>query len=81
MLGKGAGRPSVHVPPRQCCGSPNQLTPAEVIRPRVAEEIRRTHPDWPGDGFICREDLARFRSAQVQRLLESRMLTREHVSR
>jgi uncharacterized membrane protein len=57
---------------RSCalCGSREGLVPAEVVRPSLADEIRRAHPDWNGEGFVCREDLNRFRRAYVQGLLE-----------
>jgi len=48
-----------------------ELTTGELIRPSVVEEIRRTHPDWSSDKFICQADLAAFRAKYVHSLLES----------
>ncbi len=36
----------------------------------IADEIRRDHPDWSSEGFICADDLARYRTRYVERLLE-----------
>ncbi len=63
-------------PERSCaiCGkafSARELMAGEVIRPAVAEEIRRDHPAWSADKFICRADLATFRTKYVHSLLES----------
>ncbi len=57
----------------QVCGKSkpkSQLVPASVVRNTVADGIRREHPDWSGDGFICRADLNRYRSRYIQSLLE-----------
>jgi len=42
-----------------------------VVRPAVADEIRRAHPDWSPEQFICQADLATFRGKYVHSLLES----------
>lgn len=42
-----------------------------VIRPAIADEIRRAHPDWSPEQYICIADLATFRGKYVQSLLES----------
>jgi uncharacterized membrane protein len=47
------------------------LVTGAVIRPAVADEIRRAHPDWSPEQFICHDDLATFRGKYVQSLLES----------
>lgn len=57
----------------QVCGKSkpkSQLVPASVVRNTVADGIRREHPDWSSDGFICRVDLNRYRSRYIQSLLE-----------
>ncbi len=33
------------------------------------DRIRSRHPDWKSDGFICREDLNRFRKEYVEHLI------------
>jgi uncharacterized membrane protein len=50
---------------------PTEVLPAELVRHSVAETIRRSHPDWAGQGFICLADLNRFRSAHVEQVLET----------
>ncbi len=46
-----------------------QLEQAALVRPRIAELIQKDHPDWSSDGYICHEDLNRYRSAYVQSLI------------
>ena len=56
------------------CGKPfprGSLTPGALVRQPVADEIRRDHPDWSDDKFICRNDLALYRTRHVQSLLQS----------
>jgi len=48
-----------------------KLIAAPLIREAIAEEIRREHPDWSAEDFICREDLNRYRSRHIQSLLEA----------
>ena len=42
-----------------------------MIRESVAQEIRRDHPDWSSEAFICRDDLNRYRNRHIQSLLEA----------
>jgi len=51
--------------------APGDLVPAAVLRQTVVDEIRRQHPEWTPDGFICKGDLAVFRGRYVHSLLES----------
>jgi uncharacterized membrane protein len=56
------------------CGKtfpPRELMAGAVVRPKVADEIRRAHPDWSPEHFICHADLATFRGKYVHSLLES----------
>lgn len=48
-----------------------ELTAGAVVRPAVVESIRRDHPDWSADQYICRADLSLYRGRHVQALLES----------
>ncbi len=48
-----------------------QLVSGEVLRPALADTIRGEHPEWSGEGFVCQEDLARYRGRYVHSLLES----------
>lgn len=50
---------------------PSDALPAELVRGAVVETIRKTHPDWSPDGFICLADLNRFRSEHVEDVLEA----------
>lgn len=49
----------------------NEVLPAELVRPPVAELIRNEHPSWSGDGFICLTDLNHYRTCYVQQTLET----------
>ena len=60
-------------PTCQICGRTSRqvgLVPAAVVRPFVAKRIAQDHPSWSPDGFICMDDLNRFRSDYVQSLLQ-----------
>jgi uncharacterized membrane protein len=57
----------------QICKKPKKTTevvPAELIRTPLVETIRKTHPDWSTDGFICIPDLNQFRARYVEDVLE-----------
>jgi uncharacterized membrane protein len=41
----------------------------QMVRPSVLELIRDAKPDLPANGFICRDDLARFRARYVEKVL------------
>jgi uncharacterized membrane protein len=61
-------------PHRTCsiCGRsfpPRQLVPGALVRESIADAIRQEHPDWSGEGDVCREDLARYRAEAVNSLL------------
>jgi uncharacterized membrane protein len=43
----------------------------DVVRPNLFERIKEAYPDLPPEGFICIDDLDRFRSAYVGELLRS----------
>ena len=42
-----------------------------VVRPAIIEEIAREHPEWSDDGWICRDDLGRYRARRIEALLAS----------
>lgn len=46
------------------------LIHAELIRPRLAEQIAKQVPGWSKDGFICLDDLNRFRADYVEAVLQ-----------
>lgn len=47
------------------------LIPGGAVRDVIAAEILREHPQWSGDSFICRADLAHYRLGYVHTLLSS----------
>jgi uncharacterized membrane protein len=48
-----------------------ELVSGALVRDTVANVIRKKHPQWSSEGFICRDDLARYRSEYVRFLMES----------
>jgi uncharacterized membrane protein len=68
-----AVRHPVTLPVCQICGKPHsrsELVPAALVRPGLVARIRSTFPSWSQDGYICHDDLNRFRGEYVQFLLE-----------
>jgi len=49
----------------------SRLVSGASVRAEVAEEIRREHPEWSQERFICRPDLAVYRGKYIQDLMES----------
>jgi uncharacterized membrane protein len=49
----------------------SEVLPGAVVRGPLVERIRKDHPDWSSDGFICISDLNRFRAEYVQDVIES----------
>ena len=47
----------------------NEVTPAEVVRPSVASLIKKQHPGWDLNGFICAADLNHFREEYIKNVL------------
>lgn len=47
------------------------MTPAILVRHIIAEQIRKELPDWSPDGYICADDLNRFRIQYIEGLLAS----------
>jgi uncharacterized membrane protein len=43
--------------------------PAEVVPASVSDLVARDHPEWNEDGWICPNDLHRYRMAHVRRLV------------
>ena len=46
---------------------------AELIRPSLLEFIKKGMPDWDGKGFICLDDLGKFRKEYVKDVLEDEL--------
>ncbi len=56
----------------QVCGRTlprRDLEYAALVRPSVAEHIAREHPDWSAAGYVCRDDLARYRRRHIEALV------------
>ena len=51
----------------------DELMPARLIRPSVADIIRKQCPDWSPEGFICLTDLQHFRGERVRDLIEQEL--------
>jgi uncharacterized membrane protein len=52
----------------QICGkrlSHDEAYPGHFVREAVVETIRKHHPQWSPDGYICKEDRRRFQSEYV----------------
>jgi uncharacterized membrane protein len=60
--------------PCTICGKPfahRDVVPGDAISDRVVQVIQRERPEWSRDGYVCRPDLARYRSQYVHGILES----------
>jgi uncharacterized membrane protein len=69
-----AARHPVAHPVCQICGrskNRSELVPAAMVRAPLVERIRSAFPSWSQDGFICHDDLNRFRGEYVQALMEA----------
>src|SRR5438046_7275401 len=53
--------------------SPHGGMLAELIRPSLLEFIKKRLPDWDGKGFICLDDLGKFRKEYVKDVLEDEL--------
>jgi uncharacterized membrane protein len=67
-------------PACQLCGATGRgadLLPAALIRPSIANEIRKAKHDFDPAGYICRHDLNDFRASYIHNILlqEKRELT------
>jgi uncharacterized membrane protein len=65
------------VKPERTCGlcgrsfPPSDVVRAETVSEPLARIIREDRPDWSGGGYVCRPDLARYRTRFVRALLEA----------
>ncbi len=53
--------------------SPHNGMIAELIRPSLLDFIKKRMPDWDGKGFICFDDLGKFRKEYVKDVLEDEL--------
>jgi uncharacterized membrane protein len=51
--------------------SPDRLISGKVIRQGLTDLIKRDHPEWTEDCFICDEDFNRYRHTYVREMLEA----------
>ena len=49
----------------------SMMMPAALVRNVVAEQIKRSYPDWKAEGYVCLDDLNEFRMKYIKNLLES----------
>ncbi|MCP5158918.1 MAG: DUF1003 domain-containing protein [Gammaproteobacteria bacterium] len=47
------------------------LVPEGSVRDIISANILRDHPDWSSKSYVCREDLAKYRTNYVHSLLQS----------
>lgn len=52
------------------CGDTKHVTPLAVIRPNIANEIKKSNPGLKDGAFICQNDLNVFRNQYVENLLQ-----------
>jgi uncharacterized membrane protein len=58
----------------QICGKKNtetELVPASLVRPALVNIITGNFPDWSAEGFICADDLDKFRNDYMNLILET----------
>jgi len=58
----------------QICGKKNtetELVPASLVRPALINIITGNFPDWSAEGFICADDLDKFRNDYMNLILET----------
>ena len=48
-----------------------EFMPAEMIRPVVVEIIRKEHPEFKSNDYICLDDLTQYRTKYVEHVLET----------
>jgi uncharacterized membrane protein len=56
----------------QICGRDNKKTEvisSIIVRPAVSEIITKSFPDWDPEGYICRDDLQKFRKEYLHKLM------------
>ena len=48
----------------------SELNHAAIIRPGLIETIKKKFPKWSNEGYICNEDLSKFRKEYIENVLE-----------
>ena len=59
----------------------NEVLPAELVRESVVETIKKKYPKWSSEGYICYQDLNRFRIDHVQDVLETERGELSHLDK
>jgi len=56
----------------QICGLKDlrELRPASMVRPKIAELIRREKGKWDEEGWICSNDLEKYRNLYMEEFLK-----------
>ena len=54
-----------------CSQNKPLMIPVDLVRPAIVAEIQKSYPGFPTNGYICADDLNRFRFSYVQELLAS----------
>lgn len=49
----------------------SEVVPAQLVRKPIVDIIRKTHPDWSSEGYICNTDLNTFREEYIKNILET----------
>jgi uncharacterized membrane protein len=60
----------------QICGkekTPDEVMPAGIVRPSIVRTIKKKHPQWSPEGFICSDDLAQIKKDYVEDVLQEEM--------
>jgi uncharacterized membrane protein len=73
MIDNAVNQPDTPVLSCHVCGRSfprDQLVAGKLVRPAIAELIRREHPQWSADAYICFNDLHRFHWEHVEDLME-----------
>lgn len=47
-----------------------EIVAAIIVRPAVSELIKKSFPNWNAKGFICRDDLRKFRNQYLFKIME-----------
>src|SRR3954468_3345230 len=60
----------------QVCGKTKSASDgqiAELLRPSLHEFVRKQHPKWNGNGFVCLDDIGDCRKNYVREVLEEEL--------
>jgi len=49
---------------------PDNCIPGNAVRDSLVDLIKKEHPEWTSEGYICKDDLNRYRSQYVKQTLQ-----------